>query len=60
MVTHYLDEALVLADRIFVLKDKNISAEFPVLFPKPRTQQIRFTEEFQKNKLELSALINHK
>ena len=59
MVTNYLDEALILADRIFVLKDKNISTEFPVLFPKPRTQQIRFTEEFQKNKQELSALINH-
>jgi len=59
MVTHYLDEALILADRIFVLKNKNILTEFPVLFPKPRTQKIRFTEEFQKNKQELSALINH-
>jgi len=59
MVTHYLDEALILADRIFVLRDKNISNEFPVVFPKPRTQKIRFTEEFQNNKQELSVLINH-
>jgi len=58
MVTHYLDEALVLADRIFVLKGKNISTEFPVPFSKPRTQKIRFTEAFQKSKQELSTLIN--
>lgn len=59
MVTHYLDEALILADRIFVVKEKNISNEFIVSFPKPRTQEIRFTEEFQKNKIELSLLINN-
>jgi len=59
MVTHYLDEALILADRVFVLKGKNISNVIPVTFPKPRTQAIRFTEEFQKCKQELSSLINH-
>ena len=59
MVTHYLDEALILADRIFVLKDKNIFDNFPVDFPKPRTQDIRFTDSFQKSKLILSDLINH-
>jgi len=59
MVTHYLDEALILADRIFVLKEKNIANILPVSFPKPRLQAIRYTEEFQKRKQELSALINH-
>jgi ABC-type nitrate/sulfonate/bicarbonate transport system ATPase subunit len=59
MVTHYLDEALVLADRIFVLKQRSISTGFIVPFSRPRTQQIRFSEEFQKSKLELSSLINY-
>lgn len=59
MVTHYLDEALILADRVFVMKEKNIGTVIPVTFPKPRTQAIRFTEEFQKCKQELSSLINH-
>jgi len=58
MVTHYLDEALVLADRIFVLKEKKILREIKVPFAKPRSQAIRFTEQFQKSKQELSSLIN--
>lgn len=58
MVTHYLDEALVLADRIFVLRDKKIQQEIEVPFGKPRTQQIRFTEAFQERKLELATILN--
>ena len=59
MVTHYLDEALVLADRIFVLSEKNIAHEVCVKFKKPRTQSIRFTEEFQKAKQDLAFHINN-
>jgi ABC-type nitrate/sulfonate/bicarbonate transport system ATPase subunit len=58
MVTHYLDEALVLADKIFVLKGKKIANIVDVPFAKPRTQAIRFTELFQKYKQELSDLLN--
>lgn len=59
MVTHYLDEALFLADRVFVLKEKNISDEILVPFAKPRIQSIRFTEQFQKSKLKLATLLNN-
>jgi ABC-type nitrate/sulfonate/bicarbonate transport system ATPase subunit len=59
MVTHYLDEALVLADRVFVLKEKKISTEVDVLLAKPRTQATRFTEQFQKSKQHLAELLNH-
>ena len=59
MVTHYLDEALILADRIFVLREKEIVTTFPVTFSKPRTQEIRYTDQFQKNKLDLSSWINN-
>lgn len=59
MVTHYLDEALVLADKVFVLKEKNIAYEVSVTFKKPRIQAIRFTEEFQKAKQDLANHINN-
>ncbi|MBI1804085.1 MAG: ABC transporter ATP-binding protein [Ignavibacteriae bacterium] len=58
MVTHYLDEALVLADRVFVLKEKKIVHKVQVPFVKPRTQAIRYTDEFQKTKQELALLLN--
>jgi NitT/TauT family transport system ATP-binding protein len=58
MVTHYLDEALVLADRVIVLKNKNILTEVTVPFDKPRSQNIRYTEIFQKMKQNLALLLN--
>lgn len=58
MVTHYLDEALLLADRIFVLKEKKIVAEIPVPFGRSRTQAIRFTPRFQEYKQQLADLLN--
>ena len=58
MVTHYLDEALVLADRIIILKNKNILTEVKVTFDKPRSQKVRYTEFFQKTKQDLALLLN--
>jgi sulfonate transport system ATP-binding protein len=58
MVTHYLDEALVLADRVIVLKNKNILTDLKVPFDKPRSQNIRYTEIFQKTKQDLTLLLN--
>lgn len=58
MVTHYLDEALVLADRVIVLKNKNILTDLKVPFDKPRSQNIRYTEIFQKTKQDLTWLLN--
>jgi ABC-type nitrate/sulfonate/bicarbonate transport system ATPase subunit len=58
MVTHYLDEALVLADRIVVLKDKNILTEIIVPFSRPRSHQVKYTEQFQNIKHSLAMLLN--
>jgi ABC-type nitrate/sulfonate/bicarbonate transport system ATPase subunit len=58
MVTHYLDEALVLADKVVVLKNKNILTEVIVPFDKPRSQSIRYAENFQKMKQKLGLLLN--
>ena len=58
MVTHYLDEALIFADKIFILNEKQISHEVNIPFAKPRDQKIRFTEDFQNKKQELINLLN--
>lgn len=58
MVTHYLDEALILANRIFVLQEKKIGHDFFVPFDIPRNSNIRFTDEFQQKKLELTSILN--
>jgi ABC-type nitrate/sulfonate/bicarbonate transport system ATPase subunit len=58
MVTHYLDEAIILANKVIVLKNKNILTEVIVPFDKPRSQSIRYTEKFQNMKQELALLLN--
>jgi ABC-type nitrate/sulfonate/bicarbonate transport system ATPase subunit len=47
-VTHNIDEALFLSDRIVVLSPKpaNINAQFNVPFPRPRHEDLLLTEEF--------------
>lgn len=49
MITHSIEEALLLADRIYVLSNKptTIAKEIIVPFERPRTQAIRSTATFQ-------------
>jgi len=50
MVTHSISEALFLADRILVLTQRpgRIRLELPVDLPRPRPEEIRYTEHFGK------------
>ncbi|HPG41123.1 MAG TPA: ABC transporter ATP-binding protein [bacterium] len=45
-VTHYIDEAIFLADRILVLKNKAFIHEEIVPFNRPRNNEIRYLKEF--------------
>lgn len=45
-VTHYIEEAIFLADRVVVQRDKKFVADLGVPFPRPRRDSIRFTEQF--------------
>jgi len=45
-VTHYIDEAIFLADRVVVLTDKRFVADLRVPFSRPRSQDLRFSERF--------------
>lgn len=57
-VTHYLEEAIILSDRILVLNDKGLINEFPITFPKPRNEHLIFTKRFQDLKLKISKVMH--
>ncbi|HSP20796.1 MAG TPA: ABC transporter ATP-binding protein [Planococcus sp. (in: firmicutes)] len=58
-VTHNIEEALFLADRILVLSEKpaNVVAEFKVDFPRPREEGITMTEEFLRYKKDIYKVL---
>jgi NitT/TauT family transport system ATP-binding protein len=45
-VTHYIEEAIFLADRVVVQRDKKFVTDLVVPFSRPRCDSIRFTEQF--------------
>ena len=49
-ITHSIDEALVLADRVIVLSSRpgRVLAELPVALPRPRDVAVQATEAFQR------------
>ncbi len=49
-VTHSIEEAIYLADRVLLMKDKKIMKEFKVSFTRPRKAEIKFNDEFVKLK----------
>jgi ABC-type nitrate/sulfonate/bicarbonate transport system ATPase subunit len=54
-ITHNIEEALDLSDRILILSDKpaSIQNEIIVPFPRPRTENILLSEQFMKLKREI-------
>jgi len=45
-VTHNLEEAVFLSDRVIVLGQGDILGEFAVPFGRPRAEQLKFTHAF--------------
>lgn len=52
-VTHYIEEALFLADRIVVVRDRRFVADVHVPFERPRMDDLRFRKEFLEMKHEV-------
>jgi NitT/TauT family transport system ATP-binding protein len=52
-VTHYIEEAIFLSDRVVVVKDNTFVADVPMPFPKPRDPDIRYQKEFLDIKYEI-------
>lgn len=57
-VTHSIEEAIFLADRVFVLSDKKIKKEFKIKFRRPRSEGIKFDKRFVDLKKRITNLIN--
>jgi NitT/TauT family transport system ATP-binding protein len=50
MVTHSISEALLLSDRVLMFSPRpgQLTGDVPVTFPRPRQEELRYTEEFQR------------
>lgn len=57
-VTHDLEEALYLSDRVLLLKDGRLEDETTITFGRPRGEEIKFSSGFIKLKRELYTAIN--
>jgi NitT/TauT family transport system ATP-binding protein len=60
LVTHNLDEAVFLADRVVILdmNDKHFSFELPITLGKPRSNASRYTAGFRELVRQLSERLN--
>jgi len=52
-VTHSIDEALYLSDRVLILSDGRLENGVHVPFPRPRERALRFSDEYIRHKKEL-------
>ncbi len=57
-VTHNIEEALFLADRVMVLRPSGFAKEYRVPFPRPRIDEIKFTQKFNQLRQEIYQAIN--
>jgi putative hydroxymethylpyrimidine transport system ATP-binding protein len=57
-ITHDLEEAILLSDRIYLLQDTGIK-ELKVTLPRPRSSQLIYQSEFITMRKELEWLIHH-
>jgi NitT/TauT family transport system ATP-binding protein len=57
-ITHDIEEAIFLADRILVLKNKKFQEDIRIPFTRPRLELIKFTPEFNQFKKSILKLFN--
>jgi NitT/TauT family transport system ATP-binding protein len=57
-VTHYIDEAIFLSDRIVVTRDGKFVEEYKIAFPRPRNEEIKFGERFNHLKQSILKAMN--
>lgn len=57
-ITHNIEEAIFLADRVLILCDHKFIKEFKVPFDRPRHEEVKFTPEFNQLRKEIFKSIN--
>lgn len=55
-ITHDIEEAILLSDRILIIKNQEISNEFFINFARPRLMNIKFSEKFIQLRKEISEI----
>jgi NitT/TauT family transport system ATP-binding protein len=59
-VTHDIDEALLLSDKIIFMQPKRVSREIPVNLPRPRSKESLYdNEEYRRLRAQLVGLFYH-
>ena len=58
-VTHNIEEAIFLADRVLVLNDQKFVGEYKISFSRPRNESIKFSPEFNKLRQQIFESLNH-
>ena len=56
-VTHSIEEAIFLSDRVMVLKDRKIKEEFHIPFERPRNNELKFDNGFNRLKKRITDSI---
>ncbi|MBR2133298.1 MAG: ABC transporter ATP-binding protein [Eubacterium sp.] len=56
-ITHDIDEAILLSDRIYILSDGLITAEIKIDTPKPRAKDFNLTTQFLEYKKQIVSLL---
>ena len=59
-VTHNIEEAIFLADRVLVLNDQKFVGEYKISFSRPRNESIKFSPEFNKLRQQIFESLNHR
>jgi len=57
-VTHNIEEAIFLADRVLILNNHKFTKEFMVPFARPRREEVKFIPEFSRLRKEIFESIN--
>jgi NitT/TauT family transport system ATP-binding protein len=60
-VTHDIEEAIFLADRVFLLSKRpaTIKQEFKIEFPRPRTHDLKFDDKFFTLKKQIAQMLEY-
>jgi NitT/TauT family transport system ATP-binding protein len=58
-VTHSIEEAVFLSDRVLILGDGQVQGEVQVPFKRPRGEELKFTGAFGEIKRRIYGLIEH-
>lgn len=59
MVTHWIDEAIIPADRVIVLGDGNVIDDIAITLPRPRNSQTKASPEFAALRTRIRNCIFH-